>query len=539
MSMTPGGAVAESGSAMAGILIVEDESIVAKDIQRTLSRLGYRITGVASSGEDAVRKATERRPDLIIMDIRLRGKVDGVEAASAIREHVGAPVIFLTAHSDAQTLQRATLTEPFGYVVKPFKEAELRGAIEVALRKDSLEARLRERERLLKTTLCSISEAVITTDSNERVTFLNPTAEVLTGWRTENAVGQPVDNVVRISSEKTGEELESPIRRALHTGAATSLDQGSILMGARGPAIPIDDSAAPIKDDLGQVLGAVMVFRDISEKKRTEAERERLLLREQEARAEAEAASRSKDEFLSRVSHELRTPLNAVLGWTQILKRCNLDSPKAQRAISAIESSAKAQTALVGDLFDASRAISGRLALDIHPVEIVQLVHEALEALRPAADAKGIHIELNSIGTPCLTMGDANRLRQVVWNLVSNAVKFCPEGASVHVSCERTESNVRIVVRDTGPGIAAELLPYIFDRFRQGDSTTTRAHSGLGLGLAIVRELVELHGGTVSAASSGMGLGSTFTVTLPSRNIALAPHHQMMGAWRKLFRTGA
>jgi CheY-like chemotaxis protein/nitrogen-specific signal transduction histidine kinase len=241
----------------------------------------------------------------------------------------------------------------------------------------------------------------------------------------------------------------------------------------------------------------------------------RLYERQHAARAEAEAANTLKDEFLATLSHELRTPLNAVLGWSRMLKTGTLDAATATRAIDVIERNANAQLQLIEDLLDVSRIITGKLRLDVKPVAPATVIEAAVDALRPAADAKGIRLQpiLDPRAGP--VSGDPDRLQQVVWNLLSNAVKFTPRGGRVQIRLERVNSHVEIVVTDTGKGIEPAVLPHVFDRFRQADSSSQRAHGGLGIGLALVKSLVELHGGTVHAASPGPDQGATFTVKLP------------------------
>ncbi|HXI92098.1 MAG TPA: ATP-binding protein, partial [Blastocatellia bacterium] len=240
-----------------------------------------------------------------------------------------------------------------------------------------------------------------------------------------------------------------------------------------------------------------------------------LLRREQFAREEAETANRAKDEFLATVSHELRTPLNAILGWAHMLRANKLDQTTQTRALETIERNAKSQAQLIEDILDVSRIVTGKLRLEVGPVELAAVVDAAIDAVRPAADAKGIRIE--TALDPCAgpISGDPNRLQQIVWNLASNAVKFTGKGGHVQIQLHSVNSYVDIVVSDTGQGISSEFLPYVFDRFRQADATSTRSHGGLGLGLAIVRHLVEMHGGTVFADSPGEGMGATFTVKLP------------------------
>lgn len=240
-----------------------------------------------------------------------------------------------------------------------------------------------------------------------------------------------------------------------------------------------------------------------------------LLERESTARADAEESNRLKDEFLATVSHELRTPLTAILGWSRMLETGSLKSDVAKRAIDTIKRNAKSQAQIIDDILDVSRIITGNLYLELHPIELESVLEDAVNVVRPTAEAKGISIELNLNSEPVAVSGDTNRLQQVFWNLFSNAVKFTPSGGSVSVALRRVDSHAEVIVSDTGPGISPEFLPYVFDRFRQADSTSTRHHGGLGLGLAIARHLIEIHGGLIEARSDGSGTGATFTVRLP------------------------
>jgi signal transduction histidine kinase/ActR/RegA family two-component response regulator len=249
-------------------------------------------------------------------------------------------------------------------------------------------------------------------------------------------------------------------------------------------------------------------------------ERKQLLIREHMARAEAESANRMKDEFLATVSHELRTPLNAIIGWSHLLMHDSLDEATVARGIETIARNAKSQAQLIEDILDVSRVITGKLHLNIGSVDASSVINAAIDSVQLAADSKGIQLEVTLDPSARHVSGDSGRLQQVVWNLLSNAIKFTPSGGHVHVRLERAGSDAQIKVSDTGQGIGADFLPFVFDRFRQADATSTRRHGGLGLGLAIVRHLVELHGGTVHADSLGEGCGSTFTIKLP-----LAPSH--------------
>jgi len=241
----------------------------------------------------------------------------------------------------------------------------------------------------------------------------------------------------------------------------------------------------------------------------------RLYRASQDARAAAEKANRAKDEFLATLSHELRTPLTPILGWTVMLRSGTLDPTSIHRGLEVIERNVRAQTQLIEDLLDVSRIITGKLRLEVRPMDLVAVVEAGIDAVRPAAEAKGIRIASRLDPMASAMVGDPDRLQQVVWNLVSNAVKFTPKDGRVEVELARVDTHARLRVRDTGKGIQPAFLPHVFDRLRQADSTSTRAHGGLGIGLAIVRHLVELHGGTVAAESGGEGEGATFTVELP------------------------
>ena len=282
------------------------------------------------------------------------------------------------------------------------------------------------------------------------------------------------------------------------------------------------DNGVPRFAPNGEFLGYIGSCIDIHERKQAEGEREKLLKEAQTAHKQAEIANRMKDEFLATVSHELRTPLNAILGWTQMIKNGIVGYEQIPKAIETIERNSRSQAQLVEDLLDVTRIVSGKLRLNVKPVELSSIVETAIDTVRPAAEARGVEIEKRFDEHPALVSGDAERLQQIVWNLLSNAIKFTPKGGRVTVRLERAEDAAQITVTDTGKGIEPEFLPYVFERFRQADGTTTRKQGGLGLGLAIVKHLVELHGGEISAESEGVGKGALFNVRLPLRALAEA-----------------
>jgi signal transduction histidine kinase/ActR/RegA family two-component response regulator len=273
-----------------------------------------------------------------------------------------------------------------------------------------------------------------------------------------------------------------------------------------------------------QVIGTITVIDDVTERIAYEAQLIHLFDRERSARKEAETANRAKDEFIATVSHELRTPLNAIAGWVQIIGKQGANSDSLSQGLESIERNVKAQTRIIEDILDISRIVTGKLKLDVAKVNLVPLIESSMDTVRLAADAKAISLHLMLGSQEILVSGDANRLQQVIWNLLSNAIKFTPKGGTVIVQLVVDEAQAEIQVSDNGKGIDAEFLPFVFDRFRQADSTSTRQHGGLGLGLAIVRHLVEIHGGTVRVTSPGENLGATFSISLPLlRTLDLAP----------------
>ena len=368
------------------------------------------------------------------------------------------------------------------------------------------EKSLRHLAAIVETT----DDAVISKDVNGIITSWNPAAERLYGYKAEEVRGKPVS--ILIPPERPDEEPQILAR----IGRGERIDHYETIRIAKdGRRLHVSLTVSPITDANGKIVGASKIARDITEQKRAQEEIARLLAAERAARQDAEVASRTKDEFLATLSHELRTPLTAMLGWLTILRAHKLDKKTTAHAIDTIERNAKAQAQLIEDLVDVSRIVGGKLNLEVEPTELLPVINAAVEVVSPAADAKEITIDVNYDATVGPVAGDGARLQQIIWNLLSNAVKFTPKGGSVSVDFRRHGSYAEVVVRDTGIGISPDFLPHVFERFRQAESTATRSHRGMGLGLAIVRHLVELHGGTVTAASEGENRGSIFSIHLP------------------------
>ena len=353
----------------------------------------------------------------------------------------------------------------------------------------------------------STQDSIISINFERIITSWNKAAELLYGYSADEAIGKPL---TMLTLPEDFNEVLTNIDEIKHSKKVKIFDTER--KHSDGHHLFLEVVMSPINDEQGEVIGISTIARDMTERKRTA---EKLLDREQAARRQAEQANRLKDEFLTTVSHELRTPLNAILGWSQILQTHNLNASETNKALDTITRSARAQNRLIDDLLDVSRIITGKLRLDIRAVDLPGVISAAVDAARPAAEAKNLRLQTLIDPQAELILGDPDRLQQVVWNLLSNAVKFTPKEGRVQIRLEQINSHVEIVISDTGKGIEPEFLPNVFDRFRQSDGSMTRRHGGLGLGLAIVRQLVELHGGTVSVSSAGEGQGATFTVTLP------------------------
>jgi PAS domain S-box-containing protein len=365
----------------------------------------------------------------------------------------------------------------------------------------------------------SSDDAIVSKTLQGIITSWNRAAERIFGYTAAEAVGQHISLI--IPEERHGEEAEVLARLV----KGERIDHFETIRRTKdGRRVEISLTVSPVRNSTGRVVGASKVARDISDRRSMERERQAFLEREQEARAEAEALNRSKDQFLATLSHELRTPLNAIYGWARMLESGRLDATVTRRATEAILRNAGAQVQLIEDLFDVSRVITGNMRLDARPLNVMAVLEAALDTVRPTAAAKGVHLQSDLDPGAGAMMGDPARLQQVAWNLLINAVKFTPTGGRVDVRLRRrADAHIEIVVSDSGEGIAPEHMPRIFQRFGQADSSSTRRHAGLGIGLSLVRHLVELHGGTVSATSAGPGLGATFTVILPVAAVPALP----------------
>ncbi|WP_437834539.1 response regulator [Sorangium sp. So ce1153] len=553
------------------ILIVDDEPTnVAVTIDQ-LEERGFRVA-VAQDGEDALERAELLSPDLILLDVLMAG-MDGFETCRRLKASErtrGIPVIFMTALGETAHKLAGFEAGGVDYVIKPLeidevlarikthlalhamraeleaqnvqlrREIENRGRLEAALRcaHDKLERRvaertaelaaanallkqeigererteetLRESQDLLRAIIDNSTAMVYVKDLQGRYLLINRRFKQLFHATAEPIVGR-TDH--ELFPPEQAETFRSFDRRVLE--AQEPLETEEVLPQDDGMHTYISVKC-PLFDAQGEPYAVCAISTDITERKRAEEERERLLASEQAARSRAETADRLKDEFLCTLSHELRTPLTSILGWTHILLRMdNLDAARMQRGLAVIERNGMAELELVEALLDVSAILCGKVNLKPQSVSMAAVVQAVVDSATPAAEAKRVCMSLSLSSTTGRIWGDRGRLEQIVRNLLSNAIKFTPSGGRVAVSLEEVGAMSQLRISDTGEGISADFLPHVFDKFRQADSSTTRWHSGLGVGLSVVRDLVRIHGGEVRAESAGVGRGAVFIVDLP------------------------
>jgi PAS domain S-box-containing protein len=516
----------------ASILLVDDSQANLIALDATLEPLGYpRVQ--AHSGEEALKQLLERRFAVILLDVQMPG-LDGFETARMIRDHPRSshtPIIFISAiHRDHSQVMRGYSHGAVDYLLKPFEPEVLRSKVSVLLELHIQNAKIQHQAELLRQRERSTLEEKLE-QRLRSLTDLMP----LCLWVAQpdgkvyytNQVWQSYSGLTPAQSTDLGLTSVHPEdRERVRLGWRNAVQQGAhfemeyrLRRRSDGLYRWHLGRAMPERDEQKRILSWIITATDIDDLKRVQQERSELLELERKARREAEIANRTKDEFLASVSHELRTPLNAILGWARMLRSGMIEAPKVARALEIVERNAQVQKELIEDILDVSRIITGKLRLQTRRISWPAIVRAALDTVRPAAEAKQIQLEALFENEELEAAGDPDRLQQVVWNLLSNAIKFTPSGGEVWVELRLVGGEVEVQVHDNGRGITADFLPHVFNSFRQADNVSTRTQGGLGLGLAIVRHLVELHGGTVVAESSGEGSGATFTVRLPRRKI--------------------
>ncbi len=554
----------------ARVVVADDNADMRQYVARLLR--GRWDVEVVGDGHAALASIRARGADLVLTDVMMPG-LDGFELLRALRADPatrGIPVVLLSARAGEESRVEGLRAGADDYVIKPFSARELVARVEAHLKLKALrEAGEAERQVLLDREQAARREAEERTETVETInrigqrlaaeTELTPLVQAFTDEATKLA-GARFGAFYNVSDEHgesytlyatagvPREEFEKfPLPRNTELFGPTFRGEGLIRLDdvtqdprygqntpqfglPRGQLAVTSYMAVPVVSRTGAVIGGLVLGHEkpamfperlepimvgVAAQLAIAIDNARLLDKEQRARAAAEAASRAKDEFLAVLSHELRTPLNAVYGWARMLRSGEIEGAAVTRALDVIMRNANAQVQLIDDMLDVSRIVTGKMRLDVRPVDLKTVVEAALDVVRPAAEAKELRLQAVLDPQAVGITGDPDRLQQVVWNLLINAVKFTPKGGRVQVHVQRVSSHVEIIVSDSGQGMPPDVLPHVFERFQQGDSTSTRRHTGLGLGLALVRHLVELHGGTVEASSAGEGQGSTFTVKIP------------------------
>ncbi len=538
----------------ARILIVEDEIAIAEELKDRLITAGYEVPARTATGEKAVELAGEIDPDLVLMDINLEGEMNGIQAAEQIRSRQNIPIVFITAYSDEETLQRAKITEPYGFIVKPFDDRELHINVEISLYKAAMERKLREREAWLSTTLRSIGDAVISTDHKAIVTFINPVAESLTGWNAENAVGMALDEILILEDEKTGRRVDNLIERILQEKQVAFL-KNHILTSRDGRRIPIDDSAAPIKNEAGSIYGVVIVFRDITEKRAAERAIEKAknelekrvelrtreltetlkMLRDQiterkkaqgeKERIQAQLFQSQKMEAIGNlaggIAHDFNNVLGAIIGYSDLsLSDKRFPTCPAQE-VEKIKKIAEAAKSLTSQLL----AFSRKQNIELETVNLNRIFND-MGGLLDRLIKGNIRLTADLEQNIWPAKADSGQLKQVIMNLVINARDALPDGGDIQVTTRnafiseedagrepraRRGRHICLSIRDNGSGIDETMLDRIFEPF----FTTKERSKGTGLGLSVVYGIVKKHGGWIEVKTK-INQGTVFDVYLPA-----------------------
>jgi PAS domain S-box-containing protein len=491
------------------ILNVDDTAQSRYTKTRILRQAGYTVIE-ADTAAEALRLVREQSPGLVVLDVRLPDG-SGIDVCRKIKSDPATrsiPVVqisatFVTPHDQLAGLEGGAEI----YLTEPLEPLELTTVVRVLLRLHSSERGLVQSEQRWRRFIESNIIGVLILE-HDRIIEANDAFLKMVGYTRDELVSPRLS--WRSITPPESLERSDAARAELRTRGTCAPFEKQYL---RKDGSRVWVMMASVAVDGGdQWMNFVL---DISDRKHATVEREAAYEREHAARTQAEEATRLKDEFLANVSHELRTPMNAIIGWTHLLRSGRLDDSQRQRALESIDRGARSQAKLIEDLLDVSRIVSGKLSLTLQPVDLGAVVEAAMESQRPAAQGKGLQLEKGPTPPQFVVMGDTGRLQQVFLNILSNAVKFTPAGGRIDVRLATKNGNAEVAITDTGEGIAPDFVPYVFDRFRQADGTSTRSHMGLGLGLAIVRHVLELHGGEVRVASPGEGKGATFTVTIP------------------------
>lgn len=488
------------------ILIVEDEVIVAKHIKMCLTQFDYESIGIAATGEDAIYMTETFRPSLVVMDIKLKGTMDGIDVAQQLRNRFNTPVLFLTAYSSQDLLDRAKVTQPYGYLLKPFNERELHSSIEMALYKHNAETVLHKNQSRLKHILSSIGDAVITTDTEQKITFLNPVAQYFTGWSEEEAVGHPLGEVFNIRERATGKSAPDLIGRVLDDGMPFRTNAGIELLTRDNERIPISHSASPIKSPQGNIVGAVITFQDMSAQ---EKEKKALLTFAEKLHKSNVALT----EFATNASHDLKEPLRKIILFGDRLQATLADHPfqKERDYLARQQKSALKMMGLIDQLLEWAK-ITGQPASFVI-TDLNSVAQSAMEDLGALIEEKRGQVHIKSLPT---LKADPLQIRRLLQNLVGNALKFhkINEPPVVTLNSRLLENGFwEIRIEDNGIGFKEQDAERLFKPFVRLHASPH--YKGSGIGAAICKDIVEKHNGTLTAKSTPEK-GSTLIITLPA-----------------------
>jgi PAS domain S-box-containing protein len=501
------------------VLIVEDEYIIAANLQENLESLGYGVLDIVSSAVEAIEAAIELHPDLVLMDVQLQGEMDGIQAAEQIWNHLKIPIIYVTGHSDQSTVERAKITFPFGYILKPVKGKELYVAIETALNRY-------EREQLLDNVLKNIGDGMIVVNTHGHILFLNRSAELLTGWQQHEARDRELTEVFNIISEASRLPIANVAIAAMQQDITVFLSERILLITKDGTTLPITDSVAPIKDHKDSITGAVLIFRDDTQRQLQEEHNQALQRTQvlQRQREELERLNQLKDDFLSTVSHELRTPLANIKMAVQMLEvtlvqqrkgnsETNAIISQMSKYISIVRDQCNQELNLVNDLLELQQIEANTYPLKQTAIELEAWIFHVLETFQERAQCQQqLYINL-SPDLPVL-VANLTILTRIFTELLTNAFKYTPPGKEITIAAHaQSENRIQLIVSNTGVEIPVDELMRIFEKFYRIPTGDRYQYGGTGLGLALVKKLVTYLGGSIWAES---GAGQTrFVVELP------------------------
>jgi len=494
---------------MIRILVVEDELIVAMELKNRLSDLGYSVCGSTVSGEEAIKLAAEQHPDIILMDISIKGAYDGIQAAEIIKTDFDIPIIFITAFADPQTLQRAKITEPYGYIIKPFEERELHTSIEIAVYKHNIEKKLKNSERKLAITLKSIGDGVIAADKDGIVNYLNPAAEKLTCTGFNDAVGKSIFEIFHLKEESAYDSINAALKNLINSGLKKDFSGMATMKCKKETVRDIEANVASIINEKKIIEGIVVCFRDITERKKMENELKIAL-------EKAEESSRLKSLFLNNMSHEFRTPIAGILGSAQIIKD-EFSSGENTKIVDMMITSTGRLLTTLDSILQFSSLEADRIVANISEIHLADTIEKLVRKFKKPIMQKGLELKLNLDDRKLTALADESLLVLALNNIVDNALKFTDNGKITFETGTSDNSNKKwatIGISDTGAGIPVEKLNIIFEEFRQVSEGTSRTHDGNGLGLAITEKIIEQMNGFIKVESQP-GKGSNFTIYLP------------------------